>query len=127
MTEQNLSPVEHLKTRSRGLRGTLAEGLKNQLTGQLSADDQQLVKHHGIYQQDDRDRRSERETKKLEPAYSFMIRLRAGRQCHAGNDMGANGHERSLRFNDAMRFQDRIYRCLILCCYIQQHDVLIAG
>ncbi|WP_090571594.1 NADPH-dependent assimilatory sulfite reductase hemoprotein subunit [Nitrosomonas sp. Nm33] len=76
MTEQNLSPVEGIKTRSRGLRGTLAEGLKNQLTGQLSADDQQLVKHHGIYQQDDRDRRNEREAKKLEPAYSFMIRLR---------------------------------------------------
>lgn len=76
MTEQNLSPVEDIKIRSRGLRGTLAEGLKNQLTGQLSADDQQLVKHHGIYQQDDRDRRDEREAKKLELAYSFMIRLR---------------------------------------------------
>lgn len=76
MTEQNLSSVEGIKTRSRGLRGTLAEGLKNQLTGQISADDQQLIKHHGIYQQDDRDRRDEREAKKLEPAYSFMIRLR---------------------------------------------------
>lgn len=76
MTEPTLSPVEGIKIRSRGLRGTLAESLKNQLTGQLSADDQQLIKHHGVYQQDDRDRRSEREAKKLEPAYSFMIRLR---------------------------------------------------
>lgn len=76
MTEQNLSSVEGIKTRSRGLRGTLVEGLKNQLTGQISVDDQQLIKHHGIYQQDDRDRRDEREAKKLEPAYSFMIRLR---------------------------------------------------
>jgi sulfite reductase (NADPH) hemoprotein beta-component len=76
MTEQVLSPVESIKTRSRGLRGTLTEGLKHQLTGQISTDDQQLIKHHGIYQQDDRDRRDEREAKKLEPAYSFMIRLR---------------------------------------------------
>lgn len=76
MAEQNLSPVEDIKIRSRGLRGTVAEGLKDQLIGQVSADDQQVIKHHGIYQQDDRDRRDEREAKKLEPAYSFMIRLR---------------------------------------------------
>lgn len=75
-TEQNLSPNEDIKVRSRGLRGTLTEGLKNQLTGKISADDQELIKFHGIYQQDDRDRRAEREAKKLEPAYSFMIRLR---------------------------------------------------
>lgn len=76
MAEQNLSPVEDIKILSRGLRGTVAEGLKDQLTGQVSADDQQVIKHHGIYLQDDRDRRDEREAKKLEPAYSFMIRLR---------------------------------------------------
>jgi sulfite reductase (NADPH) hemoprotein beta-component len=74
--DQKLSQNEGIKTRSRGLRGTLAEGLANQLTGQLSADDQQLIKFHGSYQQDDRDRRAEREAKKLEPAYSYMIRLR---------------------------------------------------
>lgn len=77
MTDQNnLSPTEGIKIRSRGLRGTLVESLNDQLTGQLSADDQQLIKFHGSYQQDDRDRRDEREAKKLEPAYSFMIRLR---------------------------------------------------
>ncbi len=71
-----LSPVEGIKVRSRGLRGTLEASLQNQLTGQLAADDQQLIKFHGTYQQDDRDRREERERKKLEPAYSFMVRLR---------------------------------------------------
>jgi sulfite reductase (NADPH) hemoprotein beta-component len=35
-----------------------------------------LSKFHGIYQQDDRDRRSERKRQRLEPAYSFMIRAR---------------------------------------------------
>src|SRR5678815_3979641 len=38
--------------------------------------DQALVKFHGMYLQDDRDRREERATKKLDRLYSFMIRLR---------------------------------------------------
>lgn len=77
MTDQpKLSPNESIKTKSRGLRGTLDLGLQDQLTGALSADDQQLLKFHGTYQQDDRDRREERERKKLEPAYSYMVRLR---------------------------------------------------
>jgi sulfite reductase (NADPH) hemoprotein beta-component len=71
-----LSPNEAIKTKSRGLRGDMAEGLRDQLTGALSPDDQQLLKFHGTYQQDDRDRREERERKKLEPAYSYMVRLR---------------------------------------------------
>jgi len=74
--DEKLSPVEGMKTRSRGLRGDLAEDIANALTGAVSADNQQLIKFHGSYQQDDRDRREERERKKLEPAYSFMIRLR---------------------------------------------------
>ena len=35
-----------------------------------------LVRFHGMYVQDDRDRRDERAEKKLERLYSFMIRLR---------------------------------------------------
>ncbi len=46
------------------------------ITGQVSEDDTQLVKFHGMYQQDDRDVREERAKKKLENLYSFMIRLR---------------------------------------------------
>ena len=73
---KNLSAVEKIKQKSDGLRGTLAEGLKDELTGAISEDDQSLVKFHGMYQQDDRDRRDERAEKKLERLYSFMIRLR---------------------------------------------------
>jgi sulfite reductase (NADPH) hemoprotein beta-component len=72
----NLSPVERIKQKSEGLRGTLREGLADELTGAISDDDQTLVKFHGMYQQDDRDRREERAEKKLERLYSFMIRLR---------------------------------------------------
>lgn len=72
----NLSGVEKIKQASHGLRGTIAEGLLDELTGAISEDDQALLKFHGMYQQDDRDRRDERAAKKLERLYSFMIRLR---------------------------------------------------
>jgi sulfite reductase (NADPH) hemoprotein beta-component len=72
----NLSSTERVKTSSDGLRGTIEESLQNEITGAIAEDDQSLVKFHGMYQQDDRDRRDERAAKKLERLYSFMIRLR---------------------------------------------------
>ena len=74
--QQNLSSVERIKTSSDGLRGTLKESLQNEITGSIPEEDQNLIKFHGMYQQDDRDRREERAEKKLERLYSFMIRLR---------------------------------------------------
>ena len=71
-----LSPIERIKTNSRALRGTLVESLADEVTGAIREDDQALVKFHGMYQQDDRDRREERAEKKLDRLYSFMIRLR---------------------------------------------------
>jgi sulfite reductase (NADPH) hemoprotein beta-component len=72
----NLSPLEKVKVLSDGLRGTIAESLQDELTGAIREDDQALIKFHGMYQQDDRDRRDERAEKKLERMFSFMIRLR---------------------------------------------------
>jgi sulfite reductase (NADPH) hemoprotein beta-component len=73
---ENLSSNERIKIESDGLRGTIAEGLQDELTGAIREDDQALIKFHGMYQQDDRDRREERAEKKLDRLYSFMIRLR---------------------------------------------------
>jgi sulfite reductase (NADPH) hemoprotein beta-component len=73
----NLSELEKIKERSDYLRGTIVEGLEDRITGAISEDDNKLLKFHGSYQQDDRDIRDERRRKKLEPAYSFMIRVRA--------------------------------------------------
>jgi len=73
---ENLSSIEKIKTASDGLRGTLKESLSDELTGAIREDDQALIKFHGMYQQDDRDRREERAEKKLDRLYSFMIRLR---------------------------------------------------
>ena len=75
-TKNNLSPVERIKQASDALRGTLKESIKEPITGALREDDQSLIKFHGMYQQDDRDRREERSAKKLEWLYSYMIRLR---------------------------------------------------
>ena len=70
------SPTEKIKKKSIGLRGTLQESLQDEHTGAIREDDQALVKFHGMYLQDDRDKREERAAKKLERLYSFMLRLR---------------------------------------------------
>jgi sulfite reductase (NADPH) hemoprotein beta-component len=75
MTDE-VSRNERIKEASDYLRGTLAEGLREEVTGAIIEDDQQLVKFHGLYLQDDRDLRPERARKKMEKAFSFMIRVR---------------------------------------------------
>lgn len=77
MSQQNkLSAIEGIKTKSDGLRGTIKESLQDEITGAIREDDQAVVKFHGMYMQDDRDRRDERAEKKLERLFSYMIRLR---------------------------------------------------
>ena len=75
MTDE-VSRNERIKEASDYLRGTLAEGLREEITGAIVEDDQQLVKFHGMYLQDDRDLRPERTRKKMEKAFAFMIRVR---------------------------------------------------
>jgi sulfite reductase (NADPH) hemoprotein beta-component len=80
MSESNKSDDraknEIIKENSNKLRGTIAQGLSEVATGAIAEDDTQLLKFHGSYMQDDRDIRAERSKKKLEKAFSFMIRLR---------------------------------------------------
>lgn len=68
--------MEHIKINSNYLRGTIVDSLADNATGAVSADDTQLIKFHGSYQQTDRDLDAERKKQKLEPLYSFMIRAR---------------------------------------------------
>jgi sulfite reductase (NADPH) hemoprotein beta-component len=68
--------VEAIKARSKHLRGTLKESLRDGVTGAIAADDTHILKFHGSYQQDDRDVREGRLHSKLEPLYSFMLRTR---------------------------------------------------
>jgi sulfite reductase (NADPH) hemoprotein beta-component len=77
MSEQKkLSAVEKHKAESRALRGKIKQSLEEEITGAVSETDKSIIKFHGIYEQDHRDRREERALKKLERDYSFMIRLR---------------------------------------------------
>jgi sulfite reductase (NADPH) hemoprotein beta-component len=74
--KNNLSAIEKIKTASDGLRGSIEQSLHDEITGAIREDDTAVIKFHGMYQQDDRDRREERSEKKLDRLYTFMIRLR---------------------------------------------------
>ncbi len=56
---------------------TLVETLEYPISSGIPDDDNRLMKFHGSYLQDDRDLRNERQRQKLEPAYQFMVRVRA--------------------------------------------------
>ena len=60
---QQLSAIEKIKTASDGLRGSINESLKDEITGSIREDDKAVIKFHGMYEQDDRDRREERAAK----------------------------------------------------------------
>ncbi len=69
------SKVEHIKANSHHLRGQIAEELATDTT-RFSEEQVQLIKFHGMYQQEDRDLRQVRREEKAEKAYQFMIRSR---------------------------------------------------
>ena len=73
---EKLSPEETLKATSDQLRGTIAAGLLEETTRAVPGSAPKLMKFHGLYQQDDRDLQDERRRQKLEPAFSFMVRVR---------------------------------------------------
>lgn len=80
LLSQNSAPhsdVEDIKIRSNYLRGKLTEVLEDRITASIPEDENRLMKFHGSYMQDDRDLRNERSKSKLEPAYQFMLRVRA--------------------------------------------------
>ena len=71
-----LADNERLKGQSRHLRGTIAEDLNDGLTGGFNGDNFQLIRFHGMYEQDNRDIRAERNEQKLEGLKNVMIRCR---------------------------------------------------
>jgi len=69
------SKVEHIKSESHHLRGQIAEEL-GQDTTHFSETQVQLIKFHGIYQQENRDVRKTNKAAGTEKAYQFMVRSR---------------------------------------------------
>jgi sulfite reductase (NADPH) hemoprotein beta-component len=108
---KELSRNERIKEASDYLRGSLAEGLREEITGGIIEDDAQLVKFHGMYLQDDRDLRSERTRKKMEKAFSFMIRVRipggvlTPSQWLTLDEIGRNYGNGTLRITTRQTFQ----------------------
>lgn len=76
MSNEKLSDNERLKGDSERLRGTITDDLANPLTGGFEGDNFQLIRFHGMYQQDDRDIRAQRAAQKLEPLHTVMLRVR---------------------------------------------------
>ncbi len=106
-----LHPNERIKLESGYLRGSLDASLAERITGAVLEDDHQLTKFHGTYQQDDRDLREERRRQKLEPAYSFMIRVRLpGGVCQTEqwlqlDELARNYANNTLRLTTRQTFQ----------------------
>ncbi|MEZ9473223.1 assimilatory sulfite reductase (NADPH) hemoprotein subunit [Vibrio lentus] len=71
-----LADNERLKRESKNLRGTIEQDIQDRITGGFTADNFQLIRFHGMYQQDDRDIRNERTKQKLEPLHNVMLRAR---------------------------------------------------
>lgn len=71
------SGVEKVKAASHGLRGHIVEELANTVD-HFEEETVQLLKHHGMYQQDNRDLRNAKDAQgnRLGKAYSLMVRVK---------------------------------------------------
>ena len=74
--EKPLHKNEQLKADSNWLRGNIRQDLADPTTGAVTEDSTQLMKFHGVYQQDDRDVRNQRRKEGKEKAFIFMARVR---------------------------------------------------
>lgn len=68
--------VESIKKSSNGLRGSIREELAGP-ADHFAADTTQLIKFHGMYQQDDRDARKQARDSGGGKAFSFMLRTKS--------------------------------------------------
>ncbi len=73
---EKLSPVEGVKLESNYLRGTIAEELANDAPN-FDKDSINVLKHHGTYEQDDRDRRVEARAAKVPGGKFFSMMIRS--------------------------------------------------
>ena len=74
-SEPKPSPVEAFKEESRFLRGQIPEELVED-TDHFGKSSVQILKHHGTYQQDDRDQRASARAAGRDKAYMMMVRTR---------------------------------------------------
>jgi sulfite reductase (ferredoxin) len=107
---EGLSKNEKIKATSNHLRGTIAEEL-GQSAPTFSEDSAQLLKFHGVYQQDDRDRRKEARALGLDKHHQMMIRTRipgglvSAEGYLAHDDIAENWANGTLRVTTRQDFQ----------------------
>ncbi len=104
-TEKKLTHNENIKTAIPTLAGTLAATLADTTVDRFSEDDQQFMKFHGIYQQDDRDLR------KTGKKFMFMIRGRipggilSAKNYAVYDDLSTKYGNNTLRITSRQSFQ----------------------
>jgi len=100
-----LSRNEGLKEANPVLSGTIAQTLRNSEAERFSEDDYEFLKFHGVYQQDDRDKR------KVGKQFIFMVRGRhpggvvAPDQYLAFDELAAKHGNNTLRITSRQGFQ----------------------
>src|SRR5579862_8993135 len=100
-----LSRNEGLKGNNTTLAGTIAQTLADPSADHFSEDDYEFLKFHGIYQQDDRDKR------KVAKYYMLMVRTKfpggvlSGKQYLACDDLATNYANNTLRITTRQDFQ----------------------
>ncbi|MCU0875234.1 MAG: NADPH-dependent assimilatory sulfite reductase hemoprotein subunit [Pirellulaceae bacterium] len=111
MAEPRLSPVETLKEQSDYLRGTIAQELQDD-SECFSKGSSQLLKHHGSYQQDNRDERAAaRKAGDSGKTHSMMVRTKVpggkltSRQLLAELDLCDELGNTTLRFTSRQALQ----------------------
>jgi sulfite reductase (NADPH) hemoprotein beta-component len=104
-TEQKLTHNELIKTAIPTLAGNISATIDDASTDQFNEDDQQFLKFHGIYQQDDRDLR------KTGKKYIMMIRGRipggvmTSKQWQVFDDLADNHGNQTLRVTTRQSIQ----------------------
>ena len=110
--KKKLTPVEGFKTTSRGLRGAIESDLAEDID-HFSEEAIQLLKHHGTYQQDNRESRKERKAAGLGKEFSMMLRTKfpggrlSAEQYIVCDDLAAKYGRNDLRATSRQCFQFR--------------------
>jgi sulfite reductase (NADPH) hemoprotein beta-component len=103
--EPKFSRNEGLKSNNTTLAGTIAQTLADLAADHFTDDDYEFLKFHGIYQQDDRDKR------KVAKHYMLMVRTKfpggvlSGKQYIACDDLATRYANNTLRITTRQDFQ----------------------
>lgn len=108
--QPKLTAVEGIKLASHGLRGQIGHELEEN-KDHFNEESAQLLKHHGTYQQDDRDTRTARKKAGLDRDYKFMLRTKfpggliTAEQYLACHDLSGKYGQSDLRVTSRQCFQ----------------------